>query len=128
MKQFLERGKEAEQAAVCYLKSYGYRLVVQNFRCRLGEIDIIMIKGHDIYFIEVKGRWTNTEGAPLEQITSRKMRQISRVAELYLQQNPLNQNQRAYFSVIGVDKSSGSEQIHWIPDAFEVGGGDVSSY
>lgn len=122
MKPFLERGQEAEQIAVRYLESRGFCLIEQNFRCSCGEIDLIMSKEKNLYFVEVKGRWTRQKGEPLEQVTPRKMRQISRVAEFYLHQNPLRDDQRAYLSVIGIDKSLNPEKIQWVPDAFDVCG------
>ncbi len=123
MSHFLQRGKEAEELAARYLKSQGYQVREKNFRNRLGEIDLIVFKADHLHFVEVKGRWTQEMGSPLDQITPRKMRQISKVAQSYLQRFPLGESQRVYLSVIGVDKSSNAEKIQWVPDAFDVVGG-----
>ena len=59
-------GAKGENLAADYLKSAGYKIVKMNFRCRLGEIDIIASKSGELYFVEVKTRTSKSHGNPLE--------------------------------------------------------------
>ena len=61
----LKLGREGEDAAEAYLKKKGYRIVEKNFRCKLGEIDIIAELGGVVVFIEVKARADHQYGHPL---------------------------------------------------------------
>lgn len=119
-KEHLHRGAEAEELAARYLAEHGFELLERNYRCRQGEIDIIAQKANTLYFVEVKGRWSAETGGPLEQVTVRKMRQIARVAMVYLQRHPAARDSRAYFSVVGVDSRSNCQTIQWVPDAFDM--------
>jgi len=116
---FQRRGEAAEALAARFLRAEGFEVLERNFRCRLGEIDLIAVQGETLHFIEVKGRWTHRKGGPLEQITPRKMKQISKVAAYYLKKYPLQAEQRASFSVLGIDGRADPLEIIWVPAAFE---------
>ncbi|NTW06664.1 MAG: YraN family protein, partial [Syntrophaceae bacterium] len=58
----ISTGKDGEQIAAAYLKKKGYRICETNFRCPLGEIDIIAREKDEIVFIEVKTRKSNKLG------------------------------------------------------------------
>ncbi len=118
MSGHIGRGQEAERLAEDYLVQQGFEVIKRNFRCKLGEIDLIAKSDGALHFIEVKGRWSDLKGGPLEQVTPRKQQKVARVAELYLQRHPLQQGERAYLSVIGVDHSQLPARIQWAPDAF----------
>ena len=66
--QKIKLGQIGEEAAVIYLKRQGYRIVEQNFRNQLGEIDIIAYEGDTLCFIEVKTRNSDIFGSPFELI------------------------------------------------------------
>ena len=61
-----------EQIACSYLKNEGYTIIERNFRCKIGEIDIIAWKNNEIIFIEVKTRSSNYFGKPAESVTERE--------------------------------------------------------
>lgn len=79
-----ELGARGEAAAKAALRRRGYRILVENFRCPLGEIDLIAEQGRVLVFIEVKARTTPAFGPPQGAVGFRKQRQIARVAEFYL--------------------------------------------
>lgn len=119
-KSRLSLGKKGEKIAGRYLKKMGYRILAQNYRTRLGEIDLVAEEAGTIVFIEVKTRSSTEYGQPLEAITGKKRQQVSKVALEYLNKN--NQyNRAARFDVVSVLLTSGSSpQIEIIRDAFDL--------
>jgi putative endonuclease len=108
-----ERGHAAEQAAVALLRSKGYTILATNYRCRLGELDIVARDGDELVFVEVRSRATGRHGDALDAIGPSKQRQVARVAQAYLsRENPDFASSR--FDVVA---QTGDELEH-IVDAF----------
>ena len=80
-------GRIAENIAADYLRSIGHRIVVQNWKTKFCEIDIISDHNGVIHFTEVKYRASNRQGDGLDAITPRKLRQMRFAAEIYLNQH-----------------------------------------
>ena len=118
----LKQGTDAENACCAYLKLKGLKLIKKNFRCALGEIDIIMSDKKILVFIEVRFRKNNNYGDGLESITPAKINKLRKTAELYLQQNPQYKNAR--FDVVAMSKNTNkttSKQdytYNWVSNAF----------
>jgi len=89
--------------------------LVQNYRCRRGEIDLVMREAGTLVFVEVRFRSSTRFGTPAETVDIRKQRRLAAAAAHYLQRHPTNLPCR--FDVIAV---SGTNQIDWIRDAFNV--------
>lgn len=83
-RQTYHKGQRAEGLARWYLRLKGYRIVAQNWRSPVGEVDIIARRGKTLAFIEVKYRQTRTQA--LEAITPRQRQRIYQAAPLFLQQ------------------------------------------
>ncbi len=112
-------GRKGETLASNFLKKSGYTILSRNYRCRSGEIDIIAMEGDYLVFIEVKTRRGTSHGHPLEAITARKQRQISKVAQCYLAENDLFDT-KARFDVVSVVMSKSNQaQIEIITNAFD---------
>ena len=79
-----EKGGFYENISREYLVSKDFKILDNNFKCKLGEIDIIAIKNNVLHFIEVKYRNSDQYGHPLESISSCKQRKIKKVANYYL--------------------------------------------
>ena len=77
-------GTEYEGKAAAYLESQGYHILARNYRCRLGEIDLIAQDGDYLVFCEVKYRKNKAYGYPSEAVTLSKQRTIRLVAQWYL--------------------------------------------
>ncbi len=77
-------GTEYERKASAYLEKYGYRILDCNFRCKIGEIDLIGKDEEYLCFIEVKYRSSSSKGFPAEAITPTKIRRITRTAQYYM--------------------------------------------
>jgi len=77
-------GKQAEQAAAEYLKQRGFTIRDINWKTPLCEIDIVAEKQGTMYFVEVKYRQSDSQGAGLDYITPRKQKQMHYAAETWL--------------------------------------------
>ena len=73
----------AERRAVKYLKNVGYRILERNYRCSLGEVDIIAAKGEVVAFIAVKTRSDISFGQPNEAVTNERQKRYIRTAQYY---------------------------------------------
>ena len=71
-----------------YLQRRGYKIVVENARLPEGEIDIVVLAGGVLVFVEVRTRSSRNLGTPEESVTPRKQAQMVRVAQAYLQAHP----------------------------------------
>lgn len=108
-------GAVYEQAAGYYLEQQGYEILEYNYRCRLGELDIIARDGDYLVFCEVKYRKGKEKGSPLEAVDMKKQRTIYRCAEYYLTEKHLN-DIPCRFDVLGVE----GKKIILIKNAFEM--------
>jgi len=82
-----QTGKFGEDLAKQYLIKNGYEILTSNFRSRFGEIDIIASKNNALIFVEVKLKIGEETGQPEEMINSKKISQIQKMAEIFLQKN-----------------------------------------
>lgn len=80
----IETGAVAEDRAARLLRARGYAIVERNFRCRLGELDIIARDGDTLAFVEVRSRADDRHGHAAEAVGPRKRRQVARVAAYYV--------------------------------------------
>jgi len=112
-------GEQSESIAVSYLKKHGYKIIEQNYRTKLGEIDIIAKEKDTIAFIEVKARRSVHFGNPKWAITPKKQRKISMVALWYLKTTKQS-NVKARFDVVSIISSHYNPNIEIIKNAFEL--------
>ena len=105
-----ELGALGERLAAEHLAQRGYRIVERNFRCRMGEIDLIARRGNDLVFTEVKLRKDASHGEAREFVTSSKQRKLLLTAEYYLAARPWAQDLQARFDVIEVYAPRGTEE------------------
>ncbi|MBI2470316.1 MAG: YraN family protein [Planctomycetes bacterium] len=77
-------GTRGELLAVKFLKKNGYEILQRNYRCKLGEIDIVCYDHGAIAFVEVKTRYSDSYGPPELSVTEAKKRQIVKVASHYV--------------------------------------------
>lgn len=83
-----ERGRAMEDQALAWLQARGLALVMRNFRCRGGEIDLIMREGRELVFVEVRARSSASHGGAAASITSAKQKRLLLAAQIYLQKLP----------------------------------------
>lgn len=110
-----EIGKQKEQQAVEFLQNKGYRILYQNYRTKIGEIDIVAKDNNTIVFIEVRSREYDTLGRPEESVNKRKQSKIAKVASLFLATYP-DSYESVRFDVVAIlkDKIVHIENAFWI--------------
>jgi putative endonuclease len=111
-------GVKAEEIGCKFLQGKGLKLIVKNFYCRLGEIDLIMQDVDVIIFVEVRSKSSKKFITAEETINHTKQKKIIKTALYYLQQNDLLNDYSARFDVITVYDHWFKPQIDWIPNAF----------
>lgn len=112
-------GQIAELLACAYLEKNGLTLIKQNFRCRLGEIDLIMADKEELVFIEVRYRQNNVYGGAIDSIDKRKCQKLIKTAYFYLQQNMHRDEKPCRFDVM-IIYSIQAKRLEWIRDAFRL--------
>jgi putative endonuclease len=115
-------GAQAEAQAEAFLQQQGLVTRTKNYRCKLGEIDLIMLQktalGTCFVFVEVRLR-TNKRFAPaVETVDYRKQQKIIRTATRFLQEQRLFDKVACRFDVIALDQTGTAPPIQWIQNAF----------
>ncbi|MCX7981641.1 MAG: YraN family protein [Syntrophales bacterium] len=118
-KRTSRKGFQGEETAAKFLREKGLKVLERNYRCPLGELDIIAREGQTIVFIEVKSRCSDRFGLPIEGVDERKCRRLSRLALYYLKEKGW-EGCKARFDVIGIMMGNeGKVEIDWVRDAFD---------
>jgi putative endonuclease len=112
-------GEKSENLAVWYLKQNGYKIIEQNYRNRMGEIDIIARDKKTIVFVEVKSRKSIRYGSPKQAVTPKKQRTISMVALSYLKTTKQT-DAKARFDVVAITSNRDEPQIEIVKNAFDL--------
>ena len=115
-----ERGKAAETQACRFLSDHGLELIERNYRCRHGEIDLIMRDGRCLVFVEVRYRGNRRFAGGAETIDRRKQSKLVATAMQYLQSHPGAVTSPARFDVIAIDVELGKDRLEWVRNAFDV--------
>jgi putative endonuclease len=79
-----ERGISGEEVAAAWYLSQGYDLLARNWRCRDGELDLVVRRGPEVVFCEVKSRATTRFGTPAEAVTRDKRQRIRHLAARWI--------------------------------------------
>ena len=116
-------GNEGEKFAARYLKKQGFEIVESNYRCKIGELDIVARKKGRIHFVEVKTRsFPATHGLPEESVDFRKQRKITQVAKWYIKDKKMTDISIS-FSVLAVMRHPEGWQCKFIENAFDAAEG-----
>ena len=111
-------GQEGEDIAAVFLKKNGYRISERNYRCPIGEIDIVARDKNDLVFVEVKTRRSADLGYPEQAVGIKKQKKISQLALWYFQEKKLN-GVRARFDVVAIMIQPSGNDIRLIKNAFD---------
>ena len=115
-----ELGIAGENAACAFLKRRGYRILDRNYRCSLGELDIIARKGGILVFCEVKARSGGEPEEALGAVDAERQGRMARAASHYLGAKGGGEG-GCRFDVIALLKNGAAWKIMHVEDAFEIG-------
>lgn len=116
----LQLGKWGEEQVADRLRRQGWRIAARNFRCRLGELDIIAENGVYLAFVEVKLRKNGRYGAACEAVTPSKQRKLRLTAQFYLMGHPTGLQPRFDVAEVYAPQGVRTEKpdIYYIENAF----------
>ncbi len=109
-------GELAEKKAKIFLCAQGLTWVESNYRCKMGEIDLIMRDKEYLVFVEVRARATAAFGGAFASVTYSKQQKLIKTAGYYLLHYPLLNKQPQRFDVISIEGPA--QQLRWLPNAF----------
>jgi putative endonuclease len=107
------QGQAGEDQALAHLQKNGLSLVERNFRCKGGEIDLVMQQGATLVFVEVRKRADGAYGGAAASVTPRKQRRLIIAAQVYLQRFRMPPPCR--FDVVAIDGTL----IDWLKNAID---------
>jgi putative endonuclease len=111
-------GADNEERAGRYLAARGHHIIERNYRCKVGEVDLVTRCGEFLCFVEVRSRTEGDMGAPLETIGPRKQRRVARVAQHYLARRRLS-CVMVRFDVLGITITPRGVFYEFVENAFE---------
>jgi putative endonuclease len=109
-------GSDAEERALHYLRDQGLQLLARNWRCKLGELDLVMQDGDTVAVVEVRSRARSDFGAAAETIDARKQARLVRATRLWLARRPDLAERPLRFDVVTLDAGA----LEWRREAFDV--------
>jgi putative endonuclease len=119
----LKTGKRAEDFAKDYLKRHGLKFVQSNYRCKHGEIDLIMRDQTTTVFVEVRYRNNTDFGTGAETVDYKKQSKLLASAAYYLQSHPDAARGACRIDVMSLTRDSKNRgepfQVEWIPNAVQ---------
>ena len=113
-------GQAAEALARQHLERCGLRLLAQNWRCRRGELDLVMLDADTVVFVEVRYRRHAAWGGAAASVDARKRDRLATAATLFLQQEARWAKHPCRFDVIAINANgSTATRLDWIQNAFD---------
>jgi putative endonuclease len=109
-----DSGQQAEARAAEYLLGRGLKIVVRNWRCRFGEIDLVARDGNTLVFVEVRARASRAHGGAAESISAAKRHRLTAAATQYLARTRIDTPCR--FDALLIEAEG---RIEWIRNAFD---------
>lgn len=113
-------GLLAEELALAHLLGHGLKLIKRNYRCKLGEIDLVMLDGQTLVLIEVRYRGASEYGGAAASVTREKQRKLINTADHLLIKRADLRRYPARFDVIAITTAGASTRIEWLKRAFTV--------
>jgi putative endonuclease len=118
----LDAGRWAEDRALEHLEACGLEVLARNYRCRFGELDLVMTHGTTLVFVEVRYRRNDRFGRAADTVTPAKQRRLQYAARHFLARFPAGRLPACRFDVVSVSRPNYAPEILWIRDAFTADG------
>ncbi len=119
------KGAQAENLALSFLQDQGLKLIERNYACRSGELDLIMLDGESLIFIEVRLRTNNNFGGAAGSITRTKRQRLEKTALHFLQSHPVFSHRLCRFDLICLTSAQSNNDEHhqkpieWLKGVFQ---------
>lgn len=114
----LSEGRRRERQALAFLTERGLQTLAINYRCRCGELDLVMLEADTMVVVEVRSRRPGALCSPEASITPPKCRRIVRATQHYLMRHPTLASRPVRFDVVAICRSDDENELRWIRDAF----------
>lgn len=111
-----QHGADAESRAEAHLKQKGLKPISRNWRCKLGELDLVMADGNTLVVVEVRARSTAGHGGALQSVTSSKRGKLMRTTLAFVQAHADWQDAAIRFDVVTFEADG---KGRWLPNAFD---------
>jgi putative endonuclease len=111
-------GLLSEELALAHLLAHGLKLLKRNYRCKLGEIDLVMLDGRTLVLVEVRYRTSKDYGGAAASVDWQKQRKLVKTAEHLLMKRAELRRYPARFDVIAITTGPDGPTIEWIKSAF----------
>ncbi len=112
-------GHDAETLAERFLSRRGLLPITRNYRCRRGEIDLVMRDADTLVFVEVRRRSSRAFGGGLESVSAAKRARLVVAAEHYLMMHRIGDDRPCRFDVVAIDGPPLRTTIDWVRNAFD---------
>ena len=112
-------GAAKEQLACAFLEQQGLRLVASNYRCRRGELDLVMREAGVLVFVEVRFRRSDRHGSGADTVTRVKQARLTSAARRYLGHHPNHAQRACRFDVVSIGSGFNGAELRWIKAAFD---------
>ncbi len=113
-------GDAAESAACRHLERAGLALLARNVRFRVGELDLVMLDGATLVFVEVRYRRDSGHGSGADSVDAGKRRRLVRAALAFLAAHPAQAERACRFDVVEASGAAAMPTLHWLRDAFRL--------
>ena len=118
-----QRGLAWERRTANYLRRKGLKILIERYRCRLGELDLVCLDGETLVIVEVRARAGSRFARAVESVDARKRAKLLRATRHLLMTNPQWSGHHLRFDVFCIDDIEGSAPtVRWIRNAFDGGG------
>lgn len=114
-----EAGTLSEDLACAHLRDAGLSLLARNVQCRYGEIDLVMLDGNTVVFVEVRYRRGGRFGDGIDSVGANKRARLEKAASVYLAREPRLAQRACRFDVIAVSGSPAQPSFDWLRNAFD---------
>lgn len=111
-------GLLGEELALSHLLSQGLKLLIRNYRCKVGEIDLVMLDGSTLVLVEVRYRASSDYGGAAASVTWNKQQRLARAAGHLLMKRSQLKRYPARFDVVAITTGAAQPQVDWIKRAF----------
>lgn len=115
----LQSGQQAEDLALALLQTHGLKLLMRNYRCPQGELDLVLSQQDTVVVVEVRFRRDPGHGSAAETVGPDKQRKLILATQHFLQTHAELRRKPMRFDVVAVTAGQPEPAVEWIQDAFQ---------